>query len=63
MTIVFIALVIAALKIFENRGNMSKLGKRLFNLVITGLSLLLGLSFFVSTSACFVPQVISRVIC
>lgn len=63
MTIVFITLMIAALRIFENRGNVSKLGKRLFNFVITGLSLLLGLSFFVSISACFVPRIISRVIC
>ncbi|MCJ1427942.1 hypothetical protein MMC29_005849 [Sticta canariensis] len=45
-TIILIVLVIAALKVFENRGNVSKIGKRLFNFVITGLSLLLGLGFF-----------------
>lgn len=54
MTITFIVLIIAALKVFENRGNVSKIGKRLFNFVITGLSLLLGLGFFVSTNACFI---------
>lgn len=54
MTIVFIVLIIAALKIFEDRGNVAKFDKRVFNFVITGLSLLLGLGFFVSTSAfCF----------
>lgn len=56
MTIVFIALIIAALKVFESRGNVSKIGKRSFNFVITGLSLLLGLSFFVSISASTTPR-------
>lgn len=59
MTFVCIGLIIAALKIFEDRGNVSKIGKRLFNFVITGLSLLLGLGFFVSTSAGFILQFIT----
>lgn len=60
MTIVFMALIIAALKIFEDRGNVTKFDKRLFNFVITGLSLLLGLGFFVSTSAFLFLQIISN---
>ena len=60
MTIIFIGLIIAALKGFELYGNVGKYGKGIFNFVITGLSLLLGLSFFVSTSACLILQIISN---
>ncbi|MCJ1463715.1 hypothetical protein MMC07_002324 [Pseudocyphellaria aurata] len=46
MTVVVMALIVVALKVFESQGNVSRFGKRTFNFVITGLSLLLGLGFF-----------------
>lgn len=46
-TVVIIALMIAALKTFENMDYFSHYWKHLFNIVITGISLALGLNFFV----------------
>lgn len=60
MTIFVIVLMVAALRIFEDQGNVSKIGKRVFNFVITGLSLLLGLGFFVSISSCLILLIISK---
>lgn len=58
MTIIFIGLIIVALNRFEKRGNVTKIGQSLFNFVITALSLLLGLSFYVS--ACLILLIISN---
>ena len=44
---IFIALILATLKIFEDKGNFSHDSKYLFNTIITALSLGLGLNFFV----------------
>ena len=47
-TFVFVAFMLATLKIFEYKGNFSHDSKNLFNTVITALGLGLGLNFFVS---------------
>lgn len=52
-TAIFVALILATLKIFENMGNFSNNSKHLFNTVITALSLGLGLNFFVGTDVDF----------
>ncbi len=47
-TVIFVAFILATLKIFENQGNFSNNSKHLFNTIITALGLGLGLNFFVS---------------
>lgn len=47
-TIVLIASLLATLKIYENKGNFTSHQKSNFNVIITALSLCLGLNFFVS---------------
>ena len=47
-TVAFVALIVVTLKIFQDKGNFSHNSKYLFNTIITGLSLGLGLNFFVS---------------
>ena len=47
-TVGFVALILVALKVFENKDNFSHNSKYLFNTIITSLSLGLGLNFFVS---------------
>lgn len=51
LTSVLIGLIIVTLKIFADHGNINITGKRMFNLTITILSLILNLNFFVR--ACF----------
>jgi hypothetical protein len=47
-TVVFSIFVITTLKIYEDKGNISPGQKATFNVIITALSLGLGLNFFVS---------------
>lgn len=47
-TIVLIASLLATLKIYQNKGNFTSHQKTNFNVIITALSLCLGLNFFVS---------------
>lgn len=47
-TTVFIAFVLATLKIYQKKGNFTSHQKTNFNVIITALSLCLGLNFFVS---------------
>lgn len=47
-TIVLIAFLLATLKIYQNKGNFTSHQKTNFNIIITALSLCLGLNFFVS---------------
>ena len=47
-TAIFVAFILATLKIFEKQGNFSNKSKHLFNTIITALGLGLGLNFFVS---------------
>lgn len=47
-TTIFIAFVLATLKIYQDKGNFTSHQKANFNVIITALSLCLGLNFFVS---------------
>lgn len=47
-TTVFITFVLATLKIYQKKGNFTAHQKTNFNIIITALSLGLGLNFFVS---------------
>lgn len=47
-TIVLIASLLATLKNYQNKGNFPSYQKSNFNIIITALSLCLGLNFFVS---------------
>ena len=47
-TVVFSFFVIATLKTYQDKGNISPGQKTTFNVIITALSLGLGLNFFVS---------------
>lgn len=51
-TTVFIAFVLATLKIYQKKGNFTSHQKTNFNIIITALSLCLGLNFFVSHKFC-----------
>ena len=51
-TVALVAFTIATLKIFQEPGYFSHYWKRIFNTIITGLTLGLGLNFFVSLSSC-----------
>lgn len=48
VTTIFIASVLATLRIYQNKGNFSAHQKTIFNVIITVESLCLGLNFFVS---------------
>lgn len=50
-TTIFIAFVMANMKIYENKGDFSPHQKTNFNAISTALSLCLGLNFFVSHMA------------
>lgn len=47
-TVIFIGSVLATLKIYQSKGNFASDQKTNFNIIITALSLCLGLNFFVS---------------
>lgn len=47
-TTIFVAFVLATLKIYQNKDNFTSHQKTTFNVIITALSLCLGLNFFVS---------------
>ena len=53
ITTVLVALFIATLKIYERLGTIDKIVRRVFNSIITCLSLILGLNFFVSARFTF----------
>ena len=46
-TLIFIALMLATLKFYQDKGNFSRDQKYAFDTIVTGLSLGLGLNFFV----------------
>ena len=46
-TLIFIALMLATLKFYQEKGNFSRDQKYAFDTIVTGLSLGLGLNFFV----------------
>lgn len=47
-TTIFIAFILATFKIYENKKNFTSRQKTNFNIIVTALSLCLGLNFFVS---------------
>lgn len=47
-TVLFSSLIIATLKVYERKGNLTPSQKNTFNVIITALGLGLGLNFFVS---------------
>lgn len=48
VTAIFIAFVLATFKIYQTKGNFTSHQKTNFNVIVTALSLCLGLNFFVS---------------
>lgn len=48
VTAIFVAFLLATLKIYQNKGYFASRQKINFNVIITALSLCLGLNFFVS---------------
>ena len=50
-TVVLLILILATFEIYESKGNFPSGQKITYNVVITGLSLILGLNFFVSPDA------------
>lgn len=46
-TLIFVAFMVATLKVYQDKGNFSHDQKYAFNTIVTGLSLGLGLNFFV----------------
>lgn len=51
ITAIFVAFLLATLKLYENKGYFTSRQKINFNVIITVLSLCLGLNFFVSNIA------------
>ena len=48
LSVLCVALLLASLGIYQNKGNLTSTQVRNFNAITTALPLLLGLSFFVS---------------
>lgn len=61
VTFIFIAFVLATMKIYENEGNFASHQKTNFNIIIRILSLGLGLNFFVSHNAVPMPKGVHKV--
>ena len=49
-TVLFTALIVATVKIYQTKGSFSSAHKAAFNTIMVALTLLLGLNFFVSAS-------------
>lgn len=51
LTVIFICLVVATVKIYQDKGVITRTQKDTFNVITVALSLALGINFFVSQSA------------
>jgi hypothetical protein len=51
LTVIFICLVVATVKIYQDKGVITRTQKHTFNVITVALSLALGINFFVSQGA------------
>ena len=55
-TMIFCVLLVATMKVFEDKGNFTHTDKLIYNVIVTGLSVGLGLNFFVSNLFSFLRK-------